>query len=1288
MSQDLDVSARLRPYLPRLLIQWLAEDPGMVLRDIEGTLVFVDISGFTAMSERLARRGKEGAEEVTDVLGGVFAGLLELAYAQGGGLIKFGGDALLLFFTDEDHALHGVTAAADMRQRLREVGKIKSSAGLITLRMSVGINTGTFHFFLVGSSHRELMITGPAASRAVSMEGTASAGEVLLSPETAALMPSACLGPRKGDGILLKRAPQGRSAPTVDTTESPAEGLDLFHYAPAAIRDHLLSGGVDPEHRRVTVAFIHFDGVDELLLTRGPEYVAAGLDELTTRIQAAADERGVTFLGTDVDHDGGKIILVAGAPRSFGDDDERMLLTVRSVIEANTRIPLRIGVNRGAVFAGDIGPPYRRTYTVMGDAVNLAARVMAKASAGQVLATGDVLEESSIAFDLTPLEPFLVKGKKDPVTAFEVGKVAGGKNVAEAHDLPLVGRDAEIAAMEETLASARSGRGRLVEIVGAPGIGKTRLLYELRERATDFEILMSASELYQASTPYAPFRKILRTALEIPEAAADDEVADRLRARVEASAPELVPLIPLLAIPLSLNVPSTPEVDALAEEFRRPTLERTVSLLLSRIYSGRRVLFAVEDVHWMDDASVALLGTICSGVENGPWVIAVTRRDDTAGSVGAQTDPSTTLRPAPLRSEDARALVDAATENAPFRSHEVALLVERSGGNPLFLQALLAAARAAGGVEGLPTSIDGIVTAQIDQLPSGDLHLLRCAAVLGTSFTDDLVEALLSGEDARPNTASWARLDAFLEQDGPGAHRFRHALIRDAAYEGLPFRRRRDLHARAGDTICRKAGADGEDFAELLSMHYFYAQQHADAWRFSIVAGRRAQSKSANVEAASFYERALVSGPRIGVAEDDLADVSESLGDALTRAGEFHRAEIALRNARRHSSDDPVHEAKLLLKQAWIPHRIGRFSEAMRWITRGLRALDDVDSPAARRQRAELSAWYAVMLRSQGRPGDAIRWCQRAISEARASDAPEALALAYSMLDMANVALGHRDAEPMSHDALEIYDSLGDLAGQAMVLNNLGTWAYWAGHWDEAVSLYDRAREARDRTGDPVNAAFGTANVAEILSDQGHLEEAETLGREALRVWRASGDRDGIAFATSLLGRVASRAGRFEDADALLSAARTEFEDIGSLADALDTDARHAESFVFRAAPQRALELLDAAEVGTRGADVAVLHTPLLRRTRGIAYIQLGRFEEARQELESSLSAARARGVEFEIALTLRAVAQLAAIGETLALDALDESEEILKRLGVVAVAEGTKAETRLVNVDPPVSAR
>ncbi|MGH2725842.1 MAG: adenylate/guanylate cyclase domain-containing protein, partial [Actinomycetota bacterium] len=256
-KEHTDHAAILRPYLPRLTIEWLAAHPDETWREIDGTLAFVDVSGFTALSERLARRGKVGAEELSETIGACFEQLLAVAYGLGGSLIKFGGDALLLLFRGPEHATRAGAAAVGMRSTLRSVGNIVTPAGRVKLRMSVGVHTGTFHFFLVGDDHRELLVTGPAATRTTLMEQTADAGEIVVSGETAACLPAGCLGAAKGEGTLLRAAPDVAEAPIDPMAD---QGFDPTPGIPAAIREHLLAGGGEPEHRQAGVMFMRFQG--------------------------------------------------------------------------------------------------------------------------------------------------------------------------------------------------------------------------------------------------------------------------------------------------------------------------------------------------------------------------------------------------------------------------------------------------------------------------------------------------------------------------------------------------------------------------------------------------------------------------------------------------------------------------------------------------------------------------------------------------------------------------------------------------------------------------------------------------------------------------------------------------------------------------------------------------------------------------------------------------------------------------------------------------------------------
>jgi class 3 adenylate cyclase/tetratricopeptide (TPR) repeat protein len=1224
-------------YLPRVLLHHLADTPDRTVRVVAGTCVFIDVSGFTKLSEQLARRGgREGAERLADTIGASFERLLTVAYAHGGALLKFGGDALLLLFQGDAHVERACRSAVDMRRRLREAGPIDAGGGRVQLRMSVGVHSADYPLFVVGRSHRELLITGPPATEVVRMEKRAGTGEIVVSAATAASLPARCLGAARGNGRLLRSAPALADDPPDDRdwTPDPAVVADALS---TELRAHVLAGPQPPEHRVVTVAFLRFEGVDRLISDSGADAAAAALGELVAVVQEAADEQQICFLGSDVDADGGKLILTAGAPRAAGDEEERMLLALRRVVAQETTLPVRIGVSRGPLFAGDIGPWYRRTYTVMGDVVNLAARLMAKAPQRAIYAAAGVVQRSPTRFETSALEPLSVKGIAQPVHALSIGAVLGRRGRAEVVPVrfPLVGRERELTQLERALDDASRGRGRLIELVSEPGMGKSRLMEEVRDRSDGVRVLHATCEPYTAATPYSTWSELLRKLIGLGLDDADHEVAARLLAVIAADDPVLAPWLPLLAVAAGAEADSTPEVEQLAPDFRAAKLHEVVLRFLRRQLPGW-ALIEIEDAHLMDEASTQLILALARDLPLLPWLVVVTRRDRETGFKAPPAPHLVRLELEPLGPEQTLSLANIATEAAPLPPHAVALAARRSGGSPQFLRDLLRAA--ASGSSELPESIEAAAIGRIDRLEPADRALVRRASVLGLSFHPRQLDQLADADVPATGEDTWNRLAPYFTAGGGGYLRFRRQVVRDAAYAGLPFRERRRLHAAAGAALERELAGNADEQAARLSVHFLLADDHARAWRYARVAADHALERAAYADAASLYRRALDAGRGLEIPPDALAAAWESLAEARVRTGELRDAAAALTTARRLVADDPVRTARLLWLHARIAERVGNVHQAVRWSGRALRVLDGQDGAAAAACRSHVVATLAAVRQRQGRSVEAIRLAHGAIADGEAAGEELAVGHACQILDWALVESGRAAEAGYSSRALDIFRRHGAADRESAVLNNMGGFAYRAGRWDEAVDLYRGGAEASARAGDVNYGAFADCNVGEVLSDQGRLDEAEPLLRRALQVWRGTADEHGVAFVSTLLGRLYVRGGRTEEGVGLLRDALARFRALRVEVDAAFVEALLAEASLWSGRPDEALA--GVTDLRGRLPDDARLE-PLLHHIAGVALDRLGDRAGAREELEAAVATARSFELPFELTLGLDALERL-----------------------------------------------
>ncbi len=1265
------MSHSARRHVPELAIDWILDAPERRWQVLDGTLCFADISGFTALAERLAQRGRMGGEELISRLGSVFADMLDLARDRGGMLLKFGGDALLLFFQGPDHALQAAAAAVAMRQVLREAAATPTSVGPMRLSMSVGLHSGPVHFFLVGSAHRELVLLGPGADGVVATENAATAGEIALSPTTLSLLPKGSSKPR-ADGLPLLRWRKPAVAPCGARPERPITDALLRQLFPGVLCEFLGPGAPEPEHRVACIAFIRFSGTDALLQREGPDAVARALDETLGRAQECLESEAITLLAVDVDKDGGKLFLGSGVPYAHADDEGNMLRALRRIADLKLPLALQMGINRGHVFAAEVGSGRRGAYSAMGDTTNTAARITGKAPIGQIYAHPSVLDQSMAVFEVTPSPPLTMKGKKVPLVAYQIGQQTGTRRHEGLEVAEFIGREAELALLVERLEALEQGQGGVVCITGDTGMGKSKLIREALARAGKPPLLALRGEPNSATSSYALFREPLQHLLGVDDLPKESRVA-ALQAFVERAKPTLLPLAPLVGEVAGIVLVPTPESLAIDARFRSARTANVLLELLERAFPGPQA-WIVDDAQWCDESSMALLQALADATSDQSWLLLIGRRTGTEGfdpaASSAQESRTTAITLGPLAAPHLSRMLQIATEAAPLRPHEMDLLVTRAGGNPLFALELLRAARDAGSFDAVPESLEAAMAAQVDALDPEARRLLRYASVLGRSFFRQVLAEALRAEGHTMEEATLERLEDFLERDGVDRLRFRSDVICDTTYQAVSYQLRKRLHQRIGETMERLA-PDTDAVADALALHFARADDHERAFRYARRNADHAREHFENAEAARFYELALNCARHLPqTSTETYIELLTRLGDVEERAGLLEDSLDAYARALKLAGEDPFVYADLLYSRAAAKERMRAFNGALRDLRAGLKKLANLRSKKVDGLSARLQTATAWVLYGMGRPRQALSHARAAADMARKANERRALGDALMIQDLAELMISGPGPGDSLKQALKIFESLGDLRSEATAKANLGFLCAVAGRWDEAVPWLQSAQEQFSRIGDVVRSTDPAMNLGEILVKQRRYDEAEAVLKDAIRVFNSAHFTEGANLAEMQLARVMIERGDHAEAEAILARVQHEFAIAGQRLYALQTAAMRAFGKWSAGFPAEGIALLNAAEA--EAGNEADLVRPVVACERARLAATLGDFDTAAREIETGLIAARAQGLPYEEATLLLLQSTLDEVPGTVdRLQAAKASQEILIRLGVLRQSEG-----------------
>ncbi len=864
----------------------------------------------------------------------------------------------------------------------------------------------------------------------------------------------------------------------------------------------------DGDRRPVTVLFADLAGFTALSEGLDPEDVRAIQSDLFHEMSVSID-RYEGFVEKFV---GDAVMAVFGAPRAHEDDPERGLraaLLMRERMDTLNRrwerrvgrpLALHIGVNTGPVVAGRIGSGADAAYAVTGDTVNTASRLQSAAASGEILVSDATYQLTHHAFAFAPREEIRLKGKREPVTVYRLlNQLAAPRSArgleALGLDAPLVGRERELRRMEAVFDDMRAGHAQVLSIIGEPGAGKSRLQREFfarleaAGRLEGITVRRAACSALGEQT-YGATAALLRDAYGIEHGDSVAVARSRIAAGLETlglGAEDRAAMVAALAQVLGLERDEARMRHLEPEQLKRQIFMATRALVERRLATGPLVL-VVEDLHWSDAASIELLGATADRLADRPLLVLLMYRPTLEpDALGTSRAPHTAIEVTPLSRSDSDDLLAAWFGDATrlFPEHLRALILERAGGNPFYLEEVVRALIAAGVLvhEGevwhctaeaataqVPSTLHGLLLARMDRLGAVERQLIQEAAVIGPRFEVSLLRAV-SAEPAAVDSALDALVRADLVAPGP-EHRFRHGLLQEIVYQNILVARRTELHTRVG-TVLEAEGAGGPESLErlvALGHHWALGTDKGRGARYVMAAGDWAGGMYANADAIQHYQHALdalehceaVETERL-VARERMADLLGPTGRRGAALGEYEIVEAGYRAA----ADAPA-RARILRKMGALHWDAGARARALRSFEAGLALL------GADGEHIERAHLYQEMGRLAFRSGDsqrAVEWAEQARLHA------ERLA--------ADPALGADGRVEALTAAAQSHNTLG------VALARLGRLEEAVGHIERSVAL---ARE----TGLLQAACRGLANLSVLYStlDPARAIEAAANGLE------------------------------------------------------------------------------------------------------------------------------------------------------------------------------------------------
>jgi tetratricopeptide (TPR) repeat protein/class 3 adenylate cyclase len=905
------------------------------------------------------------------------------------------------------------------------------------------------------------------------------------------------------------------------------------------------------ELRRMTIMFIGIGGFD---------YEADNAVERLHQFLRATQEVIYRYEGSlskvAVDDKGTVLLVLFGAPPFSHEDDTRRAVACGLGLLAVARdqqLRMSIGISEGTIFAGPVGAPSRQEYTVIGDEVNLASRLMQYGRAGSLIISGRVKERAGIYFVTEDLGYIQVKGKAEKVAAYLVtGEQEAREEFVTRYLLygdPFIGRKAELDQAYRVAARARAGKLQVLLMEGELGLGKSRLAAEMVREwlSAGGAGYGSKCTSFGQQIPYQGWREVLAAIYGLTPGLSPRRQLARLAAGIgELPEPAEQPgywleRLPLLADVLGLEADETDFTRTISGQLRRNNTFELIEAILRREAERRPLMILLEDVQWADELTLTLVDYLARDLVNLPLLLVVVYRplDKTRQYLlhNLERLPYTTrLFLEALTPEESMDLVQILLDGKSLSPEGQELLLTRAQGNPFFLQeisrAILEVLEQQRGtlVEmlNLPDTVQDVILMRVDRLAESDKLTLKVASVIGTNFQRFLLGAVhpLRQPDFQLGfQLERLEQEKLIQLEAPEPHweySFRNVVTQEVVYEGLLLAQRRQLHAAVGAELEKIVPEE----VERLAFHYGRSDDWGKALHYLTVAGRKAQREYANQAAIAYYTEILhLLVSRGKLISTDYWDILLERAKLYNLVGPWDSEleDLGTLGIVAEALNDDLRRALAAKQWTYLYESSGDYDSGVELIERAVQLAQQAGNE---KLIGEGYNQWGKLLFLQGQYETAYEYLQKALLLAQnQTDLSGQADCLHNLGLVAHYQADYEVAQYFFREAIDIWRNTGDQVGLSSGLSHLGRVYYDLGRYAAARQCYDQALVLHRRVGDRAGEAATLHYLAQTLRSLGRYKVARELYEQALALHRSIGDQRGEALSLYQLGYLLSRLG-------------------------------------------------------------------------------------------------------------------------------------------------------------------